>query len=161
MTWILTIVILLFLMLCWMLFSPLVLELDSSSPSASFTWPGIGKALLWYDDQWRIFFQVFFFRKELTLSGIKKKPGKPDKKQKQKSKRPIPVYRMVNCLRSFSIVEWKLAIDTGDYALNARLFPLNFLPMFQHHLDVNFVEKNYFYMKIRNYPWRMIYAFLR
>lgn len=161
MTWILTIVILLFLLLCWMLVSPLVLELDSSTSSAKFTWPGIGKACLWYDGQWRIVFHIFFFRKKLNLSEHKKQEDKPVKKIKQKTKSRVPFHRMVNCFRSFRIVEWKLAIDTGDYALNARLYPLNFLPRLRHHLDVNFAEKNYFYMKIRNYPWRMIYAFLR
>jgi len=161
MTWILTIVILLFLLLCWMLLSPLVLELDTASEKAMFTWPGIGSASLWHDGKWQIFLRVFFFSKKFALSGNKKHKVKPARNKKQKSKRPVPFYRFVNCLKTFRVVDWKMAIDTGDFALNAKLFPLNFHPMLQNHVEVNFTEKNYFYLKIRNYPWRMIYAFLR
>jgi len=160
MTWILTIVILLFLLFCWMLVSPLLLELDSASETARFTWPGIGSASLSHDSHWQIFFRVFFFSKKLILSGNKKKRARVTQKKKQKSKIRVPLYRIVNCLKTFRVVEWKIAIDTGDYALNAKLFPLNFHPILQHHMEVNFVEKNYFYIKIRNYPWRLIYAFL-
>jgi hypothetical protein len=58
------------------------------------------------------------------------------------------------------VEEWRLAMDTGDYILNARLFPLNFLPGCRNHLHINFLEENYLYLKIRNYPWKIIYAFV-
>jgi len=64
-------------------------------------------------------------------------------------------------LRTCRVEEWQLAIDTGDYALNAQIYPLNFVPALHHHLGINFNNKNYLYMKIRNSPVRILYAYLR
>jgi len=63
--------------------------------------------------------------------------------------------------RTFHILEWKLAIDTGDYTRNAQLYPLNFMPGAFSHLQVNFRDENYLVLKISNRPWKIVYAFLR
>jgi hypothetical protein len=160
MTWILTIVILVILLLCWLLFSPFLLELDTASACARFSWRGIGEARAWYDGKWWMEFRILFFHKKLKLSARKSKPTANTEKRK-KTKTRIPFYKVVNCMKTFRVKEWKLAIDTGDYPLNAKLYPLNFLPGLQHHLEVNFTERNYFYIKIHNAPWRIIHAWLR
>ncbi len=68
---------------------------------------------------------------------------------------------MIRVLRTFRVTEWRVAIDTGDYARNAQLYPMNFLPYAFKHLDINFRDENFLVLRIRNRPWKMIYAFLR
>ena len=168
MTWILIIVILVLLLLCWLLFSPFLLELDTASSSARFTWWGIGAASVWYEGGWWIYFRIFFFHKKMSLGkrrGRRKERGENTERRKENTrkgdKKHFPFYKMVNCLKTFRIKEWKLAIDTGDYALNARLYPLNFLPGMKDHLDINFTDRNYCFIKLVNAPWKILYAFIR
>jgi len=169
MTWILIIVILVLLLLCWLLFSPFLLELDTATSSARFTWWGIGTASVWYEGGWWMYFRILFFHKQMRLNkrrgvnterrGEKRRSENEGKRKKPKSH--FPFYKMVKCLRTFRIKEWKLSVDTGDYALNARLYPLNFVPEFQHHLDINFMDRNEGSIKLVNAPWKILYAFIR
>lgn len=62
-------------------------------------------------------------------------------------------------LRTFTVEKWQLAIDTGDYPFNALLFPINFLPNSREHVLINFSGHNYFYGKISNRMWKIIYAY--
>jgi hypothetical protein len=160
MTWILIIVILVPVLLCWLLFSPFQLELDTAAPSARFTWWGIGAASVWYEEGWWMYFRILFFHTKRKVRGVRKEHGE-SKGRRRGSKKQFPFYKMINCLKTFRIKEWKLSIDTGDYSLNARLYPLNFVPGFQHHLDINFMDRNDCSIKIVNAPWKILYAFLR
>ena len=63
--------------------------------------------------------------------------------------------------KTFRITEWKLALDTGDYSLNAPLYPLNFLPYTINHILVNFQNENYLALKVRNRPWKILIVFLK
>ena len=64
-------------------------------------------------------------------------------------------------LKTIHVTEWQLAIDSGSYILNAKLYPLNYLPHTAQHIHVNFTDENYLMVKIRNRPWKILYAFLR
>jgi hypothetical protein len=68
--------------------------------------------------------------------------------------------KMVKLIKSCRVSEWQLAVDTGDYTCNARLFPLNYLPYTFEHVYINFRDDNYLVVKIRSRPWKMLYAFL-
>jgi hypothetical protein len=168
MTWILIIVILVLVLLCWLLFSPFQLELDTATSSARFTWWGIGAASVWYEEGWWMYFRILFVHKKMRLNkrrgentGRRGKKRRNDADRRRGSKKQFPFYKMVNCVKTFRIREWKLSIDTGDYSLNARLYPLNFVPGFQHHLDINFMDRNDCSITIVNAPWKILYAFLR
>ncbi len=146
-----------------MLASPLLLELDTKSASARFTWPGIGKASVWYDGEWWLFFRVFFFRKKMKLSGHPTKKEIPVRAagEKKKPSRKISFGKLIRCIKTFRVEEWKLALDSGDYTINAQLYPLNFMAGLRGHLNINYMEENSLYLKIRNYPWKILYAFIR
>ncbi|HRG81753.1 MAG TPA: hypothetical protein PLO99_04510 [Chitinophagaceae bacterium] len=68
---------------------------------------------------------------------------------------------MKRVFRSFSVEKWQLAIDTGDATLNARLYPLNWIPVLQGHLFVNFNGDQHFQCRIRNTGWRLLWAWFR
>ncbi|MEQ1677535.1 MAG: hypothetical protein ABL876_12580 [Chitinophagaceae bacterium] len=164
MIWLIGIAAFLVLILCWLLIAPLLLEVDTRVPQASFRWRSIGKMRIWYDGDWRLSMQVLFFRKTICLSEMKSKP-RPEKvaapKRKRKKNGKKTMLKMIRVLRTFRVTEWRLAIDTGDYTRNAQLYPMNFLPYAFKHLDINFRDENYLVLQIRNRPWKMIYAFLR
>lgn len=69
--------------------------------------------------------------------------------------------KAVRIIKTFRVTEWRLAVDTGDHTRNAQLYPLNFLPGTFRHLQINFRDENYLVLKIRNRPWKILYAFLR
>ena len=162
MTWILAIVILLLLLLSWMLVSPLILELDTRS-GARFTWTGIGRASVWYDGEWWMFFRVLFYSKTIKLSGHPAKKQSPPHAvvKKQERGRKVPFLKIIRCIKTFRVEEWRLSLDTGDYPLNAQLYPLNFMRGLRGHLHINYMEENSLYLKIRNHPWKILYAFIR
>lgn len=163
MTWLLVIVLLLILLLSWLLLAPLQLEIDTRQPAANIKWVSIGRAAIWYDEEWWFSFRVFFFHKTIKLASMKAKPKKlashPAKKTKKKSKGLLK--KMIRVLRSCRVQQWGLAVDTGDYTLNARLYPFNFFGKLHGHLLVNFTDQNYFYIRVRNRPVKMLYAFFR
>jgi hypothetical protein len=159
----LVILLLLLALVLWLLWAPLQLEIDSRQPVARLRWISIGRAAVWYEEEWWLSFRVFFFQKTLRLASIKAKPKKRPAKRMKKPKRRgrMTLQKMIRLLRSFRVQEWKWALDTGDYPLNARLYPLNFTNRLRNHLLVNFNNENYLYVSIWNRPWRMLWAFLR
>lgn len=163
MIWLLVILLLLVLLLLWFLLAPLQLEIDSRQPVARLRWISIGRAAIWYDEEWWLSFRILFIRKTMRIASMKARPKKITAKRlrKPKKRRVMSLKKMVRLLRSFRVQEWRLALDTGDYPLNARLYPLNFLGGLRNHLLVNFNDENYLYVRIRNSPWRMLWAFLR
>ena len=166
MTWLLTILLALCILLAWILLSPVVIEIDTRVLRAQIRWFGIGHAKLWYDDEWQFSFRVLFFGKTVRLADRKAKPSKKKitagkKKPKNRKTGSARVFkRMVKVLRTFRVEEWKLAIDTGDYTRNAQLYPLNFIPFNRKHLYINFNNRNYLVLKISNRPGRIVLAFL-
>jgi hypothetical protein len=105
---------------------------------------------------------VFFFRKTIRLAAIKKKKKKPAEKKKRPAKKanfPKILIKGIRVIRSCHVQQWELALDTGDYTHNAFLYPLNYASYFHQHLQVNFNDENYLFVRIRNKVWRMLYAF--
>ena len=152
--------------IAWLIFSPLVLEIDTRMPQAAIRWIRIGKARVWYDNEWWLSFRIFFYRKTIRFSDIKSKTkrikaAKPKEKRKRKMRISRLLRKMIRVLKTFRLTEWQLAIDTGDYCLNAQLYPLNYLPHAFEHLHINFAGKNYFVMKMKNRPLNILYAYLR
>jgi hypothetical protein len=126
-------------------------------------WVSIGRAMIWYEEEWWVSFRVLFFQKKIRMSSIKRTQKKaadqPTKKIKRRTKGMLR--KIVRVLHTFKVEEWQLAIDTGDYALNAQIYPLNFLPALNHHIGINFNNENFLKVKISNRPVRILYAYLR
>jgi len=158
------VLIVLFGALLWLLVSPVVLEIDTRTPAATVNWRTIGDVQVWFEDEWWLSFRLFFFRKTIRFADMKskekkKRPGRIKRKKKIDFRRMLRKIGQV--ITSFQVMEWRLALDTGDNCRNAQLFPLNYLPRSTDHLLINFMDENYLVLKIRNRPWKMLYAFLR
>ena len=166
MAWITGLLLLLLLLLCWLLLSSLNIEMDSRIPGAGIKWGTIGTAKIWYDKTWRMYISAPFYEKTFPLVELKGKSRKiiPEdeakKKKKQRNMRRV-LKMIIPMAKTFRITEWKLALDTGDYSLNAPLYPLNFLPYTINHILVNFQNENYLVLKVRNRPWKILIVFLK
>ena len=155
-------VLILFLLL--LLFLPVIFELDSRIPYARLRWTGIGEAWLLYEEEWWLSFRIFFFRKKILLSGIKRVKKRIEKTpmiRKKKKNFSVLFKKILRVVKTFRIKQWEIGIDTTDYILNAHLYPLNFLPGLFPYIRINFRGENYLYIKINNNSWRILYAFLR
>lgn len=159
-------------LLCLTLFfllSPLWIELDSGIPSGKIRWWGIGRVELYHEGEWKVRLRLLFFQK---IYYLERRGAKKEKRVKKKiaatgvKKKPVMPFRlmlkkMIRIIRSFTIEQWRLDMDTGDAALNARLYPLNWLPVLQGHVFVNFNGEQRFRCRIRNNGWRLLWAWFR
>ncbi|HSN59316.1 MAG TPA: hypothetical protein VLR49_00160, partial [Ferruginibacter sp.] len=76
MSWLVLIVIFLCLFVCWLLISPLVFELDTREARSTICWVSIGKCSIFFEEEWWLQYQVFFYQKRIKLMDIKKRPQK-------------------------------------------------------------------------------------
>jgi hypothetical protein len=163
--WIIVIIFLV-LILSWLLFAPLELQVDTRTPQACVRWITIGKAILTYENEkWWLRMRVLFFHKQWELEKLlfaKKKRRKPAKRIKKQAKPAANKLRkFFNVMKSFRVTKWQVGIDTGDVTEVASLYPLNFLPHTWKHCHLNFIDENYFLMTVRNTPWKLAYAFFK
>lgn len=166
MFWLISILVIFILILCLVLLSVIVIEVDTRIPQAGFRWGNLGTATIWYDDEWWLGIQVLFYRKKIRMSAIKRKSAKIQvanarKKPAKKRKLKDVLRKVFSVVKTFEVIECKLAIDTNDYAFNAQLFPLNFLPKGGGHIFINFNNENFFVLKVINYPWKILYSFFK
>lgn len=163
--WLLILIAFFCLFLCWLLVAPVTLEIDTVNALAAFRWLGIGAVRIWFEDEWMFSIQLFFFHKTIPFSKMQRRAQKTTatKKRKQKKKaRPKSILkRVIQVIRTLKITEWQLAIDSGRYDLNARLYPLNFLSCTSGHLFINYQNKNFLMAKLRGRPWKIVYAFIK
>lgn len=152
----------LILLLLLLLFLPISVVIDSEVPHAFFQYKWIGEGWIWYEDEWWLSFRIFFFKKKMLLSGIKRNKRQIEKKPGLKRKNnTLSFKKVLRITRTFRIREWKIGIDTGDHALTAQLYPLNFVPSLFRHVRINFTGENYLFIKMDNNAWRILYAYLR
>jgi hypothetical protein len=164
MFWLFGLLMLVLLFITWLMASLLEMKLDTRIPAAELTLKTIGWARIWYEHEWLIRFKIFFFSRTFTLSELQKNPGKPKKvitHEKKPARFKHMTGRILDVVRSFDVAECTLAMDTGDSATNARLYFLNYVPYTRGHVFMNFNDENYLVLKIRNRPWKIIYAFFR
>lgn len=166
MFWIILLLLLL-LIVGWLLLSPIEMHIDTRVPHATFSWLSIGGATVIYEKQeWFLKVRVLLFRKEWPISKLLAHPARKKKPEKVKksggSTANLKVMRRAfKMLKTFRVIEWKLAVDGNEHLSYAMLYPLNFLPYLQRHLYINYEDETYLLLKISNQPWRMVYAWIK
>lgn len=166
MFWFTGLLVFIFLIAALVLLSVLVIEVDTRIPQAVVRWGHLGKAKIWYDEEWWLSMQLPFYRKTMRVAEIKTKPAKKEiATTKKKPVKKITIKRVVKkavaIIQTFQLQQCKLSIDTDDYVRNAQLYPLNFLPEIRNHICINFMNENFLVLKVRNYPWKILYAFIK
>ena len=107
-----------------------------------------------------IFINYYFY--PLRYIGKNKKNKNISKKKKKKKTRSkIGLRNGLQLLKSFKIKRFDLKIDTGDYTLNAKLYPLFlFLNNRVGHFNVNFKNRNQFVLHIQNRPIDIVKSYI-
>jgi hypothetical protein len=162
----LVILLLLLLFLCWLLFSTIECSIDTRIPQLIIRWRTIGGAMLVFEnDAYIIRIKVPFFKREWNLEKLilqeRKKPAAPKKKKKTSPAKRPPFKKIINVIKTFSIRQFEWAYGSDDFIKDAWLYALNFHPAAKQHVHINFTGENYLLLKIRNAPWRIIYAWIR
>ncbi|WP_372794506.1 hypothetical protein [Lutibacter sp.] len=77
-----------------------------------------------------------------------------------KTNKKIDFKKGLQILKSFKIKRFNLEIDTGDYTLNAKLYPVFvFLNYNLGHFKVNFEDRNQLVLHLQNRPINIIKLF--
>ncbi len=130
----------------YLLFAPLVLFVDTEDNTYFVELKGLARASFEPDRlevvkiKLRITFMNFDFY-PLRISHHAKKEKVREKKPAKRHK--IGLKKVVALLRSFNVKKLYLNLDTGDFVLNAKLFPIfNFLDYRVGRFNINFLGKN-------------------
>jgi len=166
MAWVIGILTMLVLIICLLLLSIIIIEVDTRVPEAAVRWGVIGNAKIWYAGEWWLRLQLPFYRKTFRMADmksnrLKRKTIIEKEKPKKGRKLKLVVKKIFRVMKSFRVSEWKLALDSGDYVTNAQIYPLNFFPKVFRHLFVNFNGENFLVLKMSNRSWKILYNFFR
>ncbi len=153
--------------LLWVLLSPVVFHIDSEKQIYKFSLDSIFCIrILFKEDDISLKIRVFFisFRMsvlKLIVNAQKRSEKRKNKKEKKKKKRkkpkkkgkkvPIHPSKLIKkVFRAIHIKEFFIDLDTGDFPLNARLYPLSvWLNKQALNFNINFEERNIFRVKIQ------------
>ena len=164
MLWIVLLLIL--LLVAWILLSPLEFKIDTRVPVIMIQWKTIGSAvLLFEDEQWWLKIRVLFFSKKWSLIQMffsgRKKQKRINKSRKKRGRKYKGFFKFFKIFRTFQIVQWEVAFSADDYEKNAYWYWLNFFPLTRQHVHINFMDKNYLVLVIKNRIWRMAYVLIK
>ena len=167
------------MLLIVLLFSPMILYINSESELYYFQITGLIRIrLLFQDDiiklKVTLFFIPFGVDPSRWMQGKErkdeKKPGKKSQKTLKKRKRHFfkkmklfGDYGM-KVIKSFSIRQLRLNFDTNDFVLNAKLIPLATCINNEHEnilITINFFEQNLIILKIRNRLINLLYLSIK
>jgi len=159
-------IIFLFLaVLSFLLWTPILFEIDSSRKLLQIRIRGIASArLVIIESKIGIGLNVFGWQK-IILAGRKEKPKEVKEKKsnfhlKRSTLKKMP-RKIRSVLRSFRVQEFYLNIDTDDYATDALLYPV--AVMFSRpnrQLSINFLGEVELRLQIQNNLQRMLRAYL-
>lgn len=153
------------LLIFGMLFVPVTGCIDTISNQYYIKIHGLARANLEGDmsEIVRIRFIVLFFH--FYLYPLRKKKSKQKKTNKDegklKLKKHMPFKKMFRIIRTFKITRFFLDIDTDDYSLNAKLYPL--FTLLNYHggnCNINFQGRNQLVIYVRNRPIHIIKSFI-
>ena len=149
-------VVLLFLLFS-LLFVPIVFNIDTSTNEYYVRLKGLVKASI-EEHETEIFrIRIYAFFTNFYIYPLKKKKPKNKKKPKKhrvsKMKKYLKPKKIVGLLRTFKVKRLFIDIDTGDYILNAKLFPaFAFLNYKIGGTHINFEGRNKVAVRIQNRP---------
>ena len=163
---ILTIFLILFLLfIIYLLTVPMVLCIDTTSNRYYVQLKGLVKASIEKHEKEllrinvKVAFLHFYFY-PLREIGINKQKKIKNKNIKKKRKR-IGIKKSILILKSFKVKKLLIDIDTGDYILNAKLFPLvGFLNYKIGKFNINFEGRNRMALYMQNRPINIIKLFI-
>ena len=149
------------LLVAGLLFVPMKFFVDTSKGAYYASLKGLAKASLELDQEelMRIRLKVFFL--ERCYYPLKPKRAKETTAKKAGRKRKMQFGKVLRLLRTFKVERLSLDLDTGDYTLNAKLYPV-FMLLDRHvgSFHINFQDHNRLVLDVRNRPYRILKSFI-
>jgi len=164
---ILTIFLTLFLLLIiYLLFIPVILFIDTTTNEYYIQLKGLAKASIELHSEevlifkLRISFFNFYFYPLRKWRSSKSKKKKIVTKKEFKNIKKLGFRKTLRVLRSFKIKNFVIDIDTGDWTLNAKLYPISSLLNNKvGSFNINFEGRNRMALHIQNRPISIIKSF--
>lgn len=153
------------LLLVSLLLLPIVVFIDTKTNQYHIKIKGLIKASFekHEDEIFRIRLNILFIN--FYIYPLRKKKNLIEKKNTKikpsKSKKQIPIIRFFKILRTFKVEQFFINIDSGNYILNAKLYPLfAFLNYRTGNFHINFQGQNELKLLIKNRPIYIIKSFI-
>jgi hypothetical protein len=157
-------------LLLWLLFSPLVLQVDTRRNEYTFYWLGLANVkLVPLNDDLLLRLRLPFWRKDFSILQLLTKSNQNKQNrtrevpsnQKQKSKWRFSWTRIHKVFRSFRVQYFRMEMDTDDYVMNAYLYPVcNLLNAPNHYVTINFQGRNQCAFRVQNRIVNILIAFI-
>lgn len=169
----------LLMLLIVLLFSPMILYINSESELYFFQITGLIRIrLLFQSDIVKLKVTIFFIPFDVDpsrwITGTKKKDKKKSGKKRQKTlkKRKRHFFKKVKLfgdygvrvINTFDIRQFRLNFDTNDFILNAKLIPLVTCINNEYEnvlITINFFEQNLIILKMRNRLINLLYLSIK
>lgn len=158
-------------LLLWMLFTPFRLEIDTDARLYRFSLvPFFRARYVTESSPPSVELRIFGIRRFLPLTPHPQEPGnaepavqtkKPVQPKKGGQRMKVTFNLIKALLRSFHIRRWFFTMDTGDVALNGRLYFWFYLFSIRtgRACSINFTGKNVLIVTIENNVFRVLKAF--
>lgn len=159
--------------LCYLLFAPILIEIDSRKGVYGLRFHRMGRAgIAWKQDTVMMQVQVAWWKKEMDLFAMhprkKSEAAPPSGRQTGREHKKMPDFRKIagritGVIRSFRIRDCYVSIDTGDMPLNGILYPwFSLLARYSGKaIQINFCNEQVIVLKIENSLARMLRAYLK
>ncbi len=161
---ILSIFLVLATIVVYLLFTPLVLEVDSERDLYQLRLQTIASAAV-YGSNGRLLLRVWVLGWTKTIDLLQKRPTdeKSQKRKTRKKRDRKAVLRKIRAvLRTFKVSYFFVNIDTDDYAINALLYPLGHLLSKPPYIwRINFEGRIQLRIKITNNLARIMIAAIK
>lgn len=158
--------LLLVIPILWILFSPIILKIDTKEEIYWLRWWGVASIQLkTLADVPVLRLQIWFWKKDFHLldallkreKSRKNTTAKRRKKEKKKNWKGIGL----KVLRSFTVKRFDLKLDTDDYVLNSYLYPLAYvLGSRKWRVGINYNGESSLQLQIENRLIRLLKAVL-
>ena len=163
----LTIFLILFLLLIlYLLFVPVVFFIDTTTNEYYIQLRGLAKVSIVADakEVLKIKLKITFFNFYFYPLKKKSPPKKKEiaKRNESRTMKRISLRKSVRVLRSFKVKRILLDIDTGDWILNAKLYPIfGFLNYHVGKFNINFEGRNRLALHLENRPIYILKSFIK
>jgi len=161
--WLWVFILFIALILSYMLFAPFYLEINSIKGLAQIRLHRLISATLVLSTSAKIELRIAGWMKVIDLFELgKQQRTRSKKKEKNKKKYTISVYRIRAIVASFKVNKCCLNIDTGNNELNGVLYPAFFVlgKYIKKPISINFAGKNEVIIEIENNMARIIRTFI-
>lgn len=169
MWWLLWILLLILLFaIFYILVAPFYFEVNSTTGLFRFRFQKLAYAqIVMHDDRLFLRYKIIWIHREIDLLNMALNRAQPKNTSSHKKKSSIKIkripQRLMAVVKSFSIQECYVSVDTGNYPLNGLLFPLFYSGSVYTGkiIKINFWNENEIIFKIKNSIARMSWAFIR